>query len=171
MVQRAILRQRRREPQRVHVQQLCRYVQRSAVERVGADDDVIRIECLRQADGGGAGWLKAQRQPEMIERVLAIAAADHLEACGAEPLIQNLGHSLADPVEAGLPGAIVKGQRHQQARVLPWLQGGRIGRLGGGPVQRGGRNAEQRQQCQQGSAQVRWKLHAAAIIVRPAGAA
>jgi hypothetical protein len=44
----------------------------------------------------------------MIERVLAVVAANGKEAGGGEALVERIGEGVADPVEVGLAGAVVK---------------------------------------------------------------
>ena len=77
---------------------------------VAADDDVVGVEGLGDADGGSAGGTEVGREAEVIERVLAVVAGDGEEACGGEPLIESVGEGLADPCEVGLAGAIVEGK-------------------------------------------------------------
>ena len=54
--------------------------------------------------------LKPGGQAEVVERVLAVVAADGEEARGGEALVEGVGERVADPVEVGLAGAVVEGE-------------------------------------------------------------
>ena len=80
------------------------------VDGVVADDDVVGVEGLGDADGGGAGGAEVGGKAEMVERELEIVAGDGEEACGGEALVERVGEGVADPGEIGLAGAVVEGQ-------------------------------------------------------------
>jgi hypothetical protein len=60
----------------------------------------------------------------MLERVLAVIAADGEEADGGEALVEGIGEGVADPVEVGLAGTIFKGEDEDEASAgLPDVGG------------------------------------------------
>ena len=95
-----------------------------------ADDDEIGVEGLGDADGGGAAGAEAGGKAEMIERVLAVVAADGEEAGGGEALVEGVGEGIADPAEGGLAGAVVEGQDQDKAATGLANVCGRVGGCG-----------------------------------------
>ncbi len=171
VIQRTILHQRLIEAQRVHVQELGRDVQVVSLQGIEADDHVIGVEGLGEADGGSARRLKALRQAEMFECVLAILAANDVKARGTEPLVEGLRDGFADPIQIGLAGAVIEGKDEQELMM-------RLRRQGGG-LCRGlvfclcrwcAESAEQRHRWEQ-KQRAQWMKwpHAAPIIVPRAG--
>ena len=53
-------------------------------------------------------------QAEVIERVLAVVAADGEEAGGGEALVERVGERIANPVQGGLAGTIVEREDQDQ---------------------------------------------------------
>ena len=85
------------------------------VDGVVADDDVVGVEGLGDADGGGAGGAEVGGKAEVVERELAIVAGDGEEAGGGEALVEGVGEGIADPCEIGLAGAVVEGKDQDDA--------------------------------------------------------
>ena len=90
---------------------------------VAADDDEVGVEGLGDADGGGAAGLEVGGKAEVVERVLAVVAADGEEAGGGEALVEGVGEGVADPGEVGLAGAIVEGEDEDEAAGWVWGRG------------------------------------------------
>jgi hypothetical protein len=67
--------------------------------------------------------MKTLRQPQMIQRVSTVLATHGRKTRRRKPAAQDLRRRLANPIEAGLPGAVVK-REHQQNPALP--RGGAI---------------------------------------------
>ncbi len=81
---------------------------------VAADDDEVRVQRLRNAEGGGAAGAEVRRQAQMLQRILAVVAADGQKARRGEPLVQRVGKRVADPAQVCLAGAVVEGQHQHQ---------------------------------------------------------
>ena len=90
-----------------------------------ADDDVVRVQRLGDADGGGAAGAEVGGQAEVVEGVLAVVAADGEEAGGGEALVEGVGEGVADPVEGGWPERLSKGRTRTRRPG-----GGGVGGLG-----------------------------------------
>ena len=45
-----------------------------------AQDDKVRVQCLRYAQGGGAAGAKVARQTKVLQRILAVVGADGQKA-------------------------------------------------------------------------------------------
>src|SRR5215469_441529 len=69
---------------------------------IAADDDIVGVESLGDADSRGAGGTEVSREAEMIERVLAVVAGNGEEAGRIQALVEGVGEGLADPREVGL---------------------------------------------------------------------
>jgi hypothetical protein len=82
------------------------------INRVAAYDDKVSIEGLGDANRGRSGRLEVDRQPEMIESILAVVPRDGQKSCGGQSLIQGVREGVADPGEVGLPGAVVE-RKHE----------------------------------------------------------
>ena len=63
----------------------------------------------------------------MIERVLAVVAANGEEAGRGEALIERVGEGIADPAKVGLAGAVVEGEDQYQAAAGLANVGGGVG--------------------------------------------
>ena len=107
---------RRGHVQSIHFQHLGLGLKAGAGGRKRPYDEVVRIQRLRQANGAGAGRLKGGGQPQVVECIEPVIAADgHKSGRGQTP-VQHLRNSFADPVQVRLVGAVVEGE-HQQAAV------------------------------------------------------
>ena len=112
--------QRRGHLQLVYVQYLRLYFDMAGGcagvgDMIAADDDEVSIERLGDADGGGSTRLEARGQAEVVERILAVIAADGEEAGGGEALVESVRERVADPVQVGLAGAVVEGKDEDEA--------------------------------------------------------
>ena len=83
-----------------------------------ADDDVVGVEVLSDADGGGAGGAEVGGEAEVIHGEGAVVAREGEEAGGAETLIEGVGEGVADPVERRLAGAVVEGEDKDDVAVF-----------------------------------------------------
>ena len=101
-----------------HVHQLRLGHNAGAVGHVAAHDDRIGVQRLGQLERTGARGVKALRQPQMIQRVHAVGAAHGSKARRGQTAGQNLRRGLANPLQAGLAGAVVKGQHQQDAATV-----------------------------------------------------
>ena len=72
--------------------------------------------------------MKALRQPQVIEGVQAIGAAHGSKARRGQAAGENLCGGFAYPLQAGLPGAIVKGQHKQDAAPVTCCAWGGLGK-------------------------------------------
>ena len=68
----------------------------------------------------------------MIERVLAVVAANGEEAGGGEALVERVREGIADPVQVGLAGAVVEGEDEDEAAAGLANVGGGVGGCCGG---------------------------------------
>ena len=66
---------------------------------VAAYDDVVGVEGLGDADGGGAGGFEVDGETEVVEGELAVVAGDGEEAGGVEALVEGVGEGVGDPGE------------------------------------------------------------------------
>ncbi len=81
--------------------------------RVMAENHVVGVQCLRNADRRCARRLQVRRQPQMIEGIEPIAAADGQKSRRVQAPVQNVRKRLADPVQVGGPTPVLEG-KHQQ---------------------------------------------------------
>ena len=63
--------------------------------------------------------MKALRQPQVIQRIKAVLTAHGSKARRGQSAAQNFCGGLANPLQAGLACAVVKGQHQQNAAMLP----------------------------------------------------
>ena len=61
---------------------------------VAADDDVVGVKGLGDADGGGAGGLEVEWVAEMVERVEAVVTRDGEVSGGGEALVEGVGEGI-----------------------------------------------------------------------------
>ena len=101
----------------VHQLRLCHNAR--AVGHVAAHDDRIGVQRLGQLERTGARGVKALRQPQVVQSIHAVRAAHGGKARRSQTAAQNLRRGLANPLQAGLAGAVVKGQHQQDAAVSP----------------------------------------------------
>ena len=106
-----------RHAELVDVENLGLYGDAAIVDGVAADDDVVGVEGLGDADGGGAGGAEVDGEAEVIESVLAVVAGDGEEAGGGKALVEGVGEGVADPGEVGLAGAVVEGKDEDDVAV------------------------------------------------------
>ena len=111
--------------------------------------------------------MKALRQPQMVQRIAPVRAAHRRETGRGQTAAQNLCRGLSNPLQAGLPGAVVKGQHQQNAAA----RGGAalLGRLSANGNRRGKGHSKPQPRC--GShlpnlAETRWEkgMHDGVII-------
>ena len=93
------------------------------LDGVAADDDVVGIKLLGDADGGRARGTEVGGQTEMGEREDAVVVGDGEEAGGVEALVERVGEGVADPVEGGIARAIFKGEDEDEAAAGGGLGG------------------------------------------------
>ncbi len=86
-----------------------------SVGGVAAHHNRIGVQRLRQLERARPRRLKSLRQSQMVQRIHAVGAARRLESRRSEARAQNLRRRLANPLQARLPRAIVKGQHQQHA--------------------------------------------------------
>ena len=91
---------------------------------VAAHHDRIRIQRLGQLERTGAGGMEPLRQTEMVQGIPAVGAAHGLKAHRAKAAADQFRRGLANPLQAGLPGTVVKRQ-HQQNAPTVGCRGGR----------------------------------------------
>ena len=103
-----------------------------AVGDVAAHNNRIGVQGLGQLDRTGARGVKTLRQPEVIQGVHAVRAAHGGEARRSKAAADNLRRGLANPLQAGLPGAVVKGQNQHDAAAALRGGAGLRSRLGAG---------------------------------------
>ena len=101
-----------------HVHQLGLGHNARAVGHVAAHDDRICVQRLGQLERTGARGVKALRQPQVVQRIHAVRAAHGSKARRGQSAAQNLRGGFANPLQAGLAGAVVKGQNQQYAAVF-----------------------------------------------------
>ena len=131
--------------------------------RIIAENHVIRVEGLRDPDSRRPRRLQVQRQSEVIEGVQAIPPADGEKSRRVQPAVQNIGESLADPVQIGNARAVLERKHQQQTPMhLP-----RFGRLGIGWLLRA--RAGNRQEEDKEEAESTKSLHDTVIICRASG--
>ena len=104
----------------------------SVLDVEAANDDEVRVEGLRDADGGSAAGAEVDGQAEVVEGIEAVVAADSEEAGGGETLVQRVGKGIADPVEIGLAGTVAEREDQHQAAAGLANVGGGVGRVGCG---------------------------------------
>ena len=122
-----------------------------AVGYIAANHNRIGVQRLGQLERTGPRGMKALRQPQVIQRIHPVRSAHGRETRGGKAGAQDLRRGLANPLQAGLAGAIVKGQHQQDA--APALGGPRTGVGGSGlgvGVRRRG-EGEQKPQSRKGS--------------------
>ena len=103
-----------------------------SLEVEAADDDVVCVEILGDADGGGAGGAELRGEAEVVEGELAVVAGDGEEAGGGEALVEGVGEGVADPVEVRVAGAVVEGEDEDDAAAGILVRAGILGGLGQG---------------------------------------
>ncbi len=131
----------------------------AVLDGVVADDDVVGVKGLGDADGGGAGGPEVDGKAEVIEGELAVVAGDGEEAGGVKALIESVGEAVADPVEVGLAGAVLEGE-HQHETAGDRLRGVGGGLRKGGPErQRRGREQANEEARTQDRAQMGHSEH------------
>ena len=86
-----------------------------SIRGVAAHYNRIRVQRLRQLQRARPRGMKPLRQSQMVQRIHAVGAAGGLESRRSEAHAQDLRRRLAHPLQAWLPGAIVKGQHKQHA--------------------------------------------------------
>ena len=84
-------------------------------EVVAANDDVVGVERLGDADGGGARGAEVGGKAEMVEGVEAVVVGEGEEAGRGESLVEGVREGVADPVEIRVSGAVVEGQDEDDA--------------------------------------------------------
>ena len=99
-----------------------------------AYDDKVRVQRLRNADGGRPAGTEVLRQPQVLEGVLPVVATNSQEAGGGQPLVERVGERIADPVEIGLARSIVERQYQDQTAAGTANVCRRVGGLGLGCV-------------------------------------
>ncbi len=92
-----------------------------------ADDDVVRVQRLGDAEGGCAAGAEVVGEAEVFESEEAVVAADGEEAGGGEALVEGVGEGVADPVEVCLAGAVVEGEHQDEAAAGLADVRGRVG--------------------------------------------
>src|ERR1700733_3584586 len=92
----------RTERESAHIENLRLGGKNAILQKIRADDDVIRVQGLGDADGSGAGGLKGQRQAQAVERVESVPAADAEKSGGVQAAIENVRRGFADPVQIEL---------------------------------------------------------------------
>ena len=97
-----------RESQLIDLKYLRLHGDAAIVDGVTAYDDIVGIECLRDADCRCARGFEVDRKAEMIEGVLAVVAGDGKESGRGEALVEGVGKGVADPREVGLSGAVIE---------------------------------------------------------------
>jgi len=107
--------ERQREAQRLYGEDAGLYGNAAGVYGVVAEDDVVGVERLRDAEGGGAGGLEVDGKAEVVEGELAVVAGDGEEAGGAEALVEGVGEGVADPVQGRVAGTVLEGQDEDEA--------------------------------------------------------
>jgi hypothetical protein len=85
------------------------------LELESADDDDVRVELLRDADGSGAGGAEIYGEAQVVEGEGAVVVGDGEEAGGGQALVEDVGEGVADPVERGVAGAVVEGEDEDDA--------------------------------------------------------
>ncbi len=106
---------RRQHAQVRHIHQRRLGQNAGSVNGVAAHHNRIRVQRLRQLQRAGTRWMKPLRQSQVVQRIHAVGAAGRLESSRSEAHAQNLRRRFAHPLQARLPGAIVKGQHQQHA--------------------------------------------------------
>ena len=119
---------RRRERELVDGEDLGLDGDLAAGEGEAADDDVVGVELLGDADGGGAGGAEVAGKAEVREGEDAVVVGDGEEAGGVEAAIERVGEGVADPVEGGVAGAVLEGKDEDDASSGERLRDQRSGR-------------------------------------------
>ncbi len=82
---------------------------------VAADDDIVGVEGLGDADGGGSGGFEIDGETEVVECELAVVAGDGEKAGGVETLIEGVGEGVGDPGEGWVAGFVFEGEDEDEA--------------------------------------------------------
>ena len=101
----------------MHIQHPRRGLNASVRDRVISEDDIIRVEGLRNAIGRCLGRMKIGRQAEMLHSVAAIFASNGQKSSGTQARIQDVGKGSTNPVQARLRGIIFKRKHPDQVSV------------------------------------------------------
>jgi hypothetical protein len=109
------VRERRGEPQLIHLEDLCLYGYPAVAHGVAAYDHEGGVEGLGDADGGRARGSEVNGEAEMLESILPVVAGYGQETYGGQALVEGVGKRVADPGEVGLSGAIVEGEDKDNA--------------------------------------------------------
>ena len=88
--------------------------------------DVVGVEGLSDADGGGSGGFEVDGEAEVVEGELAVVTGDGEEAGRVEALVEGVGEGVGDPGEGWVGGFVFEGEDEDEA--TGWCGVGSLGR-------------------------------------------
>ncbi len=117
LIEIAFLLQRGPHAGTMHIQHSRGGLNAAVRDRVISEDDIIRIESLGNAIGGGLGGMKIRGQAKMLHGIAAIFATNGEKTGGAQARIEDVGKGSSNPVQTRLRGIIFKWKHPDQVTI------------------------------------------------------